>query len=695
MTYKPTAEDFADLPATPVYKPSAEDFEDEATGFGGIIQDFNAAAKNAIPQALGILSEIPGQIGATASQIYEHPIAGTARAAGMYGSGALEGWKGAYNLPLILSEYLSRKKLPIFGEGFPFLDSPETFGEKVGKLKIGDTGLEKAIFGEEQKGDVIPKFIGMVSRGSPFGKIARGASLAKKAAAGAALAGSQEQNPLVGALLGTVPEAATKGVGKAVKKGVRAYEAPKILKDIEEQAQKAKEKYDLSEEELKAFKEALHEEYGKNTPSSLRRDIKTSKEEAEALKPYTEQPSEESYLQRALPGATGEQLVVEPAKAEAQSLSEIKNYLGEKLEHGKRFGMKGHAEQSEIENKLGSQYDTIENQLKQERTLVPRTENLTDIENSIRSSLGGGLKEAEIEQYVQKVLKQIAPTEGTEEVTADKLLRQYREMRDLAHNTLREANLTQDAGSKGRLRDLADKYFKNADDLNSLLKKHMGTERYKALQALNQKYSTQVGPFRQHPLRRALKKGVVKGDILDKLLSEEPGVVHFRENVVKQDPELMRLALGQRYAKNPEKLLNANETEQQLIERLPSLQGMLERLNQAKAAKPIAARRQAALQEEATRAKKAFEEIFEKEKQRQEAVAQYKKLTADIAAKEKSLTELQKKAKNKDLNKEELNQLEEKAKKLRDEIASNKKRLRKIGNAILKVAGIKQLTQLF
>jgi len=119
---------------------------------GSIAGDFNQAVENA-PGAIGkFAGEIPENIGESASQFAKNPIRTATRIPGNILSTLLEGGKGAYNLPLNIQTYLGKKGIPGFKEGAPLAES----------LKIGDTGLEKAVLGQEEPGDVFWKKLPLI-----------------------------------------------------------------------------------------------------------------------------------------------------------------------------------------------------------------------------------------------------------------------------------------------------------------------------------------------------------------------------------------------------------------------------------------------------------------------------------------------------------------------------------------------------
>ena len=131
---------------------SPEPIQEERPGIMSIPGDIGNAGLNLL-MAAGEKGMQLHEFYEASQAISEHPIKGAARAGGGIMSGLLEGAKGLYNLPLNVNTYLGSKGI------FPF---NQTMG-LAEKLKIGDTGLKKAVLGEPQKGDVLFEDIGAIA----------------------------------------------------------------------------------------------------------------------------------------------------------------------------------------------------------------------------------------------------------------------------------------------------------------------------------------------------------------------------------------------------------------------------------------------------------------------------------------------------------------------------------------------------
>ena len=179
-----------------------------------------------VPASLiDFVANLPGQISESAGQISQNPL----RAAGNLGAGLLEGIKGGLNIPSNLAAYAESREL---GDG-----DLKNLSHWVAKAHIPDTGLEKLIFGENQKGDEFLRSLGSFAPYARLGGLSKGlAGLAKRGGATAAYAAGQEQDPLQAALMGLAGEGAVRGVQRGAQSGKSLLSSPLNAEQLREAA---------------------------------------------------------------------------------------------------------------------------------------------------------------------------------------------------------------------------------------------------------------------------------------------------------------------------------------------------------------------------------------------------------------------------------------------------------------------------
>ena len=186
------AKHYSDIPREEFNQKIGYESQPQQTSIGeDIINSFTS-----LPGAfMDFVTQAPGEIYTGGKQVVTNPL----RAAENVGAGALNLAKGLFNLPA---------NIQIYGE------------EKAGitprftkSARIGDTGLQESVLGEEQPGDVALQALpGMAAIGK-IGGLGEGlgGALSRAGAAGT-VAAADEQNPLLGALLSLAGEGAVKGV---------------------------------------------------------------------------------------------------------------------------------------------------------------------------------------------------------------------------------------------------------------------------------------------------------------------------------------------------------------------------------------------------------------------------------------------------------------------------------------------------
>ena len=182
------------------------------------------------PQAIiDFVANLPGQLEESGSQIVHHPL----RAAGNLGEGLFEGIKGGLNIPSNIAAYAESREL---GDA-----DLKNLSHWVAKAHIPDTGLEKAIFGENQKGDEFLRSLGSFAPYAKLGGLTKGLTgLAKRGGATAAYATGQEQDPLQAVLMGLGGEGLTRGIQRLGKPGTFLPSSPLSSRELTEAAQNTK-----------------------------------------------------------------------------------------------------------------------------------------------------------------------------------------------------------------------------------------------------------------------------------------------------------------------------------------------------------------------------------------------------------------------------------------------------------------------
>jgi hypothetical protein len=206
---------------------NAGEFEKYNTSFKNpsIASDISESIASIPGSLLDFVVNLPGQVTSSASQIVKNPL----RAAENLGAGLLEGIKGGINIPSNIASYLRSRN--IGGQDAKYLQ------DLIAKAHIPDTGLEKAVLGENQIGDEFLRSLGSFAPYARAGGLARGlGGAARRAGAASAYATGQEEDPLKAALLGLTAEGATRGIQAAGRKGTFLPSSPLTSEELKQAA---------------------------------------------------------------------------------------------------------------------------------------------------------------------------------------------------------------------------------------------------------------------------------------------------------------------------------------------------------------------------------------------------------------------------------------------------------------------------
>lgn len=190
-----------------------------------VSSDIINSLSNAPGAILDFAANLPGQILESAGQIGTNPL----RASENLGAGLLEGLKGGANIPSNIARYMQSRHL---GEGNA---DDIALRDLIAKAHISDTGLEKAILGENQKGDEFLQSLGSFAPYARLGGLSKGlGGAAQRAGAASVYATGQEQDPLQAALMGLAGEGITRGAQRVVKPGTFLPSSPLSAEELRE-----------------------------------------------------------------------------------------------------------------------------------------------------------------------------------------------------------------------------------------------------------------------------------------------------------------------------------------------------------------------------------------------------------------------------------------------------------------------------
>jgi hypothetical protein len=282
------------------------------------------------------------------------------------------------------------------------------------------------------------------------------------------------------------------------------------------------------------------------------------------------------------------QLASENAMKEAnelQSAPEISSYLNSGAAHNVRGAKSLEHRLNNIESYWKDSYKNLKSNLKtsnfQMEDLPKYKQDLNHAIANIKDLeiINGKLvirSKPEVSHELQSIIDK-APT--SKDIKADDFLTKYQDFRDARYDLLQRAK---DASTSIERKALFQAYedskpieqtVKNA--LNDGLGKHRGE-----FERINNGYSTQIYPLRNNKVAKQALKGKLGPNAIEDLAGNGEGQELMRE-IVKQDPELLRNIIGQRYSANASKIHHLDENTAEYLSEMPELQRIMKENLQA------------------------------------------------------------------------------------------------------------------
>lgn len=528
------------------------------------------------------------------------------------------------------------------------------------------------------------------------------------AALGAAFSpeGNRTQGAIVGGLLGagvsTIPSV-SKGFG-ALKDRISTI---RNLDKLKTEGKITTDQYNQAVAEEKSLQDLVKKQglgSGKDI-GKLESELPEHRAQSEQLKNQLNEIPEVD-TSKMLGAPEGEDLVPQAEEllkiSEQKSLDAEKNiseHLGEGKAHDVRAAKGLDKLIKDKKNEIGNIYKNVDQELKDTHVMIPRGREINQITSDIKDAIkNGGYGSKEVE----KLAKELEKAEKRNDlVRGDDFLAMYRSTRSLANKAARNSRKTDiDALDRQHWERQNKELTETADKMNDLLKDHMSNESYSDLQKANHRWRTEITPLYKNNLYyKITKEGRLPSNIINEVRGTGEGQELLRE-MIKSDPEILKNVVGQRYANNPKKLQEFDELSHEFIEKMPELQKLRNLHNETLKIKNIneknldlAKEKSEAMELEASRVKKSFDETKAQQELRQKKSKELNEINQKISDLERYLPELKSKAKSKNINLQKKLELESKIAKAEKDIEKFKTKLwiatATGGGALLGALGLK------
>lgn len=267
--------------------------------------------------------------------------------------------------------------------------------------------------------------------------------------------------------------------------------------------------------------------------------------------------------------------------------SEIGKHINIEGEHGLRASKAINHRIKSIEDYWSDAYKKFEDKIKDAEFHMPEKAltNLNYDMDAIVSKLKEGVdprnvmkvlekeaKDAENPYYKELISK--APT--AKDSNASDFLAKYKDFRN-AFGGLKQDLKSERYGSmeKEKIAKAIQKGKEMETQIKDVLDQGLG-EFKPEYDWLMKGYSQQVFPLRKNPIVKAAKKGKLSKNILHDLRTDESGMNVLRD-VIKQDPELLRNIIGQKYLSKASDIHVPNEHTRSFLNEMPELNKLISR----------------------------------------------------------------------------------------------------------------------
>lgn len=265
--------------------------------------------------------------------------------------------------------------------------------------------------------------------------------------------------------------------------------------------------------------------------------------------------------------------------------SQIGKHINAEGEHGVRAAHAIKGRVGDIEKYWSDSYKQFEDKIKDAKFQMPETalSSLGYDMDAVMARLKQGADPKKVIQIMEKesanaenpFYKQLlskAPT--SKDTNAGDFLAKYRDFRDTMGG-LKQDLKSERYGSieKEKINEAIQKGKDMEGQIKDVLNQGLG-EHKPEYDWLMKGYSEQVFPLRKNPLVRAAKQGKMPDNILKALRTDEPGMGVMR-GIVKQDPELLRNVIGQRYMAKAGEIHAPNELAREYLDEMPEFKNLL------------------------------------------------------------------------------------------------------------------------
>lgn len=380
----------------------------------------------------------------------------------------------------------------------------------------------------------------------------------------------------------------------------------------------------------------------------------------------------EVILNNMLPAPTGEDIVPNAEnilKTHAQKMAEkeqnISSFLGEGNAHRKQVARILNPILEQRQTEIGKGFNEYIEDLKDKNVTLTNGRDAKAITAELKNAISkGGFESSEVKKLAQE-LEEIGKNKS-DKMPADRFVAAYRTLQGMANKT-RSSAYGKNPEEFNRLTERANEMDADVKRMEDIIDNGLGTENIKNLNTLKHRYATEVAPLFKNKFYQHLQANNKAPTNMMEQLTNEPYVrstnpnkvtgTQILNNIIKNNPELLKNVIGERYAHKPHELPHFDETANEYIDHLPEIKQHINEykqlLNENKSHIENVARAKIKSQEEAQEAErvnKGYKETQKQQELRQNNVSKLKEINEKINALERYIPELKKSSNAKNIS---------------------------------------------
>ncbi len=426
----------------------------------------------------------------------------------------------------------------------------------------------------------------------------RGASLLGKMIKGAALGGAagtaqyvepnntRAWNALVGSTVGTALPVAleapnlikslVKGTGKLKNAFKDISPLEKKMAEVNQSHAQAEDEYKKSIGQARAEGVPVNPDVAQNKSMMEQKNLQDTYEKLGEKPPVLPKNIEQSEADLDKANLNHQAAI----QFEDEAKNQIANHLNKGAAHDVRAARMIKEKERTNRKQISSGYDELENEFSQKQIKVDNAPIIQSKNEELKSIIRSGDLRG---KDATNLLNELDRLKKEKSVNAQDYLRAYRSASQYAREARSKAytpgmNAEEREEWKRKYNELDDKVH----DMGKTLEESVGDQDFGKLKELNSRWRNEVVPlYKNRTFQNIRNNGQMPSNIMNTLRGDNEGNLIIK-GIIKQDPEILKNVVGQRYAAKPEGLHDIGEVEQEYVNEMPELKDLINQHKEAR-----------------------------------------------------------------------------------------------------------------